>query len=201
MRKPSLWQIVDSEKLAGLTRHWSHQMKASNENELIFTPLTKQLIQEAGSDLSKVGLAAENDETATLVRDIANMQLQMYIRTGATEPWIGYIASRVKDRSVIGSCSFVGPPRDGFVEIAYFTFPHAEGRGFAGLIAAKLVSIAKAYKPFPKVFANTLPEYNASTSVLVRLGFAQVGDGVDEEVGRVWRWEAPNTTAKTYGHE
>lgn len=168
-------------------------MNAPLEEKLTFTPLTQQLIQEIGSDLKTVGLGVQDDETAALVRDIADMQRQMYIQTEATEPWIGYIASRGKDSSVIGSCSFVGPPRNGFVEIAYFTFPHAEGSGFAGLMAARLLSIAKANAPFPKVFANTLPEYNASTSVLIRLGFEHVGEGLDEEVGRVWRWEASDT--------
>ncbi|WP_306752171.1 GNAT family N-acetyltransferase [Paracoccus actinidiae] len=90
---------------------------------------------------------------------------------------------------MIGCCSFVGPPRDGLVETAYFTFPHAEGLGFARAMAASLISIAKSHAPFLKVFAHTLPGHNASRSVLGRLGFGQVGDAIDDEAGQVWRWE------------
>ena len=56
-------------------------------------------------------------------------------------------------------------------------------------MAAGLISIAQSHAPFPKIFAHTLPERNASTSVLIHLGFRQVGDTIDEEAGQVWRWE------------
>ncbi len=58
-------------------------------------------------------------------------------------------------------------------------------------MAAGLVSLARSHAPFPKAFAHTLPERNASASVLARLGFRHVGGATDDEVGRVWRWEAP----------
>lgn len=157
-------------------------------DDIDLTPLTQDLMLRVGEDLSRVGLLLPSDDVAALVRDVARAQLALYARTGAAEPWIGYLGSKA-DGEVIGCCSFVGPPRDGFVEIAYFTFPHAEGRGFARSMAAGLLSIAKSHPPFPKVFAHTLPKHNASTSVLVRLGFRQVGDATDDEAGQVWRWE------------
>lgn len=170
------------------------------KSEIVLTPLTPGLMLQIGSDLSKLGLVLTSDDVGTLVRDIARMQFDMYTRTGTAEPWIGYIASKANDGVVVGSCSFVGPPRDGFIEIAYFTFPHAEGCGFARLMAAELLSIAKLHTPYPKVFAHTLPQYNASTSVLKRLGFEHVGEGIDDEVGRVWRWEAPLSAKNGPGH-
>jgi len=37
--------------------------------------------------------------------------------------------------------------------------------------------------------AHTLPEPNASTRVLQKCGFEQVGEVTDAEDGLVWRWE------------
>lgn len=153
-------------------------------------PITRELALDIGKDLGGARLVTPNDDALATVRDVARSQLAMYDRTGAAEPWIGYFGSRTDTDEIVGSCSFVGPPRDGFVEIAYFTFPHAEGRGFARSMAAGLISIARSQAPFPKVFAHTLPEQNASTSVLVRLGFRHVGDAIDDEAGPIWRWEA-----------
>lgn len=159
-------------------------------DDIHLTPLTQDLMLRIGEDLGEVGLLPPSDDVAALVRDVFRAQLAMYDRLGAAEPWIGYLVSKPDDREVVGCCSFVGPPRDGFVEIAYFTFPHAEGRGFARSMASRLLSIARSHAPFPKVFAHTLPERNASTSVLIRLGFRHVGDATDDEVGEVWRWES-----------
>ena len=158
-------------------------------NNINLMPLTRDLALRAGQNLGNVGLILPDKDVAALVRNVAHAQLALYDRTRAAEPWIGYLGARADDRKVIGCCSFVGPPCDGLVEIAYFTFPHAEGRGFARSMAAGLISIAKSHAPFPKVFAHTLPGPNASTSVLIQLGFRHVGDATDEEAGQVWRWE------------
>jgi ribosomal-protein-alanine N-acetyltransferase len=41
------------------------------------------------------------------------------------------------------------------------------------------------------VRAHTLPEPNASTRVLQKCGFVHVGEVMDPEDGRVWRWQRP----------
>lgn len=152
-------------------------------------PLTRTLALRARHDLGNAGPILLDNKVALVVRDIVRAQLALYDRTAASEPWIGYLGIKADDGEVVGCCSFVGPPRMGFAEIAYFTFPHAEGRGIARSMAAGLISIAQSHAPFPKIFAHTLPERNASTSVLIHLGFRQVGDTIDEEAGQVWRWE------------
>ena len=44
---------------------------------------------------------------------------------------------------VVGSCAYKKPPtEDGIVEIAYFTFPGFERRGYATAVAAKLIRLA-----------------------------------------------------------
>jgi GNAT acetyltransferase-like protein len=70
-----------------------------------------------------------------------------------------------------------------------FTFPPFEGRGHATAMAAALMELTEGVTAIRKVRAHTLPEPNASTRVLQKLGFNRISDAVDPEVGRVWRWE------------
>ena len=109
---------------------------------------------------------------------------------GGEARWGSFLAVDPASRLVIGTCSFKGPPDgDGAVEIAYFTFPTHEGRGYASAMAALLVARAGAPPPVRTVRAHTLPERNASARILERLGFAHLGQVVDPEDGPVWRWE------------
>jgi RimJ/RimL family protein N-acetyltransferase len=112
-------------------------------------------------------------------------------------PWWGsFLAMDPGSRLAVGACSFKGPPdADGAVEIAYFTLPVYEGRGYATAMAALLTSRAGAAPPARTVRAHTLPERNASVRILEKLGFAHLGEIVDPEDGPVWRWErAPGSS-------
>lgn len=103
-------------------------------------------------------------------------------------PWVGYLV--LDDLGeCIGTCAFKSPPLNNTVEIAYFTFPEYEGKGHASRMANNLVHIALKAKPDIKVIAQTLPEENASTSILKKAGF--VFDKVDDhpEDGIIWEWK------------
>ncbi len=123
--------------------------------------------------------------------EIATMVCQansgMYQKTGFQRPWVGYLVQNQSE--YIGTCAFKGPPQDGRVEIAYFTFPGHEGQGYATMMAKKLISIAKETKPDIVVFAQTLPEENASTCILKKLNFQLLGPKETAEDGLVWEWE------------
>ncbi|MGB9156079.1 MAG: GNAT family N-acetyltransferase, partial [Chthoniobacterales bacterium] len=54
--------------------------------------------------------------------------------------------------TIVGTCAFRSPPRSGGVEIAYFTFPEFEGRGFATETARHLIQIAKDTEPGSRIF-------------------------------------------------
>lgn len=123
------------------------------------------------------------------VRGIVEAQQSLYARTGAASPWIGYLAVHRATGEIVGSCSFVGPPSNGSVEIAYFTFPPFEGKGFASAMAVELVSISRASESSTKVHAFTLPDENPSTRILRRLGFERAGTARDDDAGDVWRWQ------------
>jgi ribosomal-protein-alanine N-acetyltransferase len=110
----------------------------------------------------------------------------LYQRVGFSPPWIGYVAT--VDGRGVGGGAFVGPPRDGFVEIAYFTLEHELGKGFASRTAAALMRIAQTADPLIGLKAFTLKEENPSTRILMKLGFTIVGTAKDEHAGDVWEW-------------
>jgi len=109
---------------------------------------------------------------------------------GEPDPWRhGFFVVHRERRSVIGAAGFKGAPDgDGFVEIAYGIVPSHEGKGYATEAAAALVRYAFDHGA-RNIRAHTLPEPNASTHVLLKNGFRNVGSVVDPEDGTVWRWE------------
>lgn len=121
---------------------------------------------------------------------VANCQAtaDLYRRVGFVPPWIGYIA--VVDNRGVGGGAFVGPPKDGYVEIAYFTLESEQGRGYATQTAASLVALARAHAPEIRLKAFTLMEENPSTKILRGLGFSRVGVAKDADAGDVWEWRA-----------
>jgi RimJ/RimL family protein N-acetyltransferase len=91
---------------------------------------------------------------------------------------------------VAGVCGYTGPPTaDGVVEIAYATAPSYQGRGLATLAAAELTRRAFGDMRVRVVCAHTLPEHNASTRILEKLGMSFAGCVNDADEGLVWRWE------------
>lgn len=110
----------------------------------------------------------------------------LYRRTGYVAPWVGYVA--VADGVVVGGGAFVGPPQEGYVEIAYYTRDGHEGRGYATRTAAALVELATSHDPSIATKAFTLMADNASTRIVRRLGFSVVGTAQDPDAGEVWEW-------------
>jgi RimJ/RimL family protein N-acetyltransferase len=88
----------------------------------------------------------------------------------------------------VGSCAFKGQPVDGKVEIAYCTFPAHEGRGVATAACKALVGIAQSADAGVTITARTLPEENASASVLKKNNFMLAGTAIDPEDGEVFEW-------------
>jgi ribosomal-protein-alanine N-acetyltransferase len=125
-----------------------------------------------------------------LLQAVGQQTVTMLQRTGAAPPWTGYLAVDRAHQLIIGTCGFTAPPDpEGVVEIAYFTFPPFEGRGYASAMAAALVEVAEGFGEIRRVRAHTLPERNASTRILEKLGFERTGESVDPDAGSVWRWE------------
>lgn len=122
-----------------------------------------------------------------IVQAIMNSTAQMYSEGGYRPPWTGYLA--VEGHRCVGTCAFKGPPQNGRVEIAYFTFPENEGRGIATQMARLLIETAVRSSAEITIAAQTLPEENASTAVLRKSGFQFVAELEHPEDGKVWEWQ------------
>ena len=120
------------------------------------------------------------------VLEINQAAADFYSRAVYEPPWVGYLA--VDGDTRVGGGGFVAPPEDNRVEIAYFTLPGLEGRGYAKRTAAALVAIARAASPGIEVYAKTLPEDGPSPAILRRLGFLLTGTTIDHEIGLAWAW-------------
>jgi RimJ/RimL family protein N-acetyltransferase len=142
-------------------------------------------ITETG-DLAR-GVAA----TPHFAAEVVEATTRLYGAVGYEPPWVGYLA--IEDGTCVGACGFKSPPQNNRVEIAYFTFPGHESRGVATRMASELVRLALGSMPAVTVAAQTLPEENASTSVLKKLGFRLVGVVEHPEDGRVWEWQLSDT--------
>ena len=132
------------------------------------------------------GTAENVDASSEAVAQTLSGTLAFYDRIGFAPPWISFLAS--EEGAVVGTGAFKGPPKEGQVEIAYYTFPGGENRGVATRIALALVDIARSADPSVVVTARTLIEPNASHRVLTKTGFRCAGVVVDPEDGEVLEW-------------
>lgn len=123
--------------------------------------------------------------------DVSPQWIAALRHAGGRDPWRhGFFIVERDGQEVVGSAGFMGPPdADGMVEIAYGIVPSREGRGYATEAAGALVRFAQVDDRVRLIRAHTMPEANASTHVLRNCGFVHVGEVIDPDDGRVWRWE------------
>lgn len=141
--------------------------------------------------VSRAGMPAEDiPDLPDAAKEVGAAYVDLYKRMGFVPPWLGYFAL---DGSVcVGTCGFKSPPVANRVEIAYFTFPGFEGRGYATRMAEALIERGRMADMKVVIAAQTLPQESASTTILRRLGFAMVGTVDHPEDGPVWEWQLPN---------
>lgn len=137
-------------------------------------------IEESGA------LAAPIASCPDLIKQNGNATAEFYKIIGFKPPWIGYVS--VSEGRAVGGGAFKGAPQDNRVEIAYYTLPELEGRGFASATARELIRLARSEVPRIVVAAQTLPAVNASSALLEKLGFVFHGSVLHPEDGEVWEW-------------
>jgi RimJ/RimL family protein N-acetyltransferase len=137
--------------------------------------------------IGRNGEAAAEVAIDDFLRRVVEKCVRHFGQVGFVEPWIAYIA--LGNSGPVGTCAFKTAPLEGRVEIAYGTLPGQEGKGIATAMAKELVRIAREQDEGLTIFAQTLPEENASTSVLKKLGFRRIGPVEHPEDGTVWEWE------------
>lgn len=125
-------------------------------------------------------------------QELLNIYEGYYPKIGFDMPWVAYLI--IKDKQAVGTCSFTGKPKNGIVEIAYWTFKQFEGQGVASFACRELVNIARKELPHVIITAKTAPENNASTSILEKNGFTFSKVVQDEEIGDAWLWTRNNET-------
>ncbi len=113
----------------------------------------------------------------------------------AAPPWARYLSG--VDGQWVGGGGFTDAPRDGEVEIGYFTLPNHQRQGHGRATAAALLAIAHHANPRLAVVATTLrspvetpesPSAIASARILSSLGFCRAGALIDADGTPVWRW-------------
>lgn len=133
-------------------------------------------------------------QNAGILLDVVAQTTKFMTSVGGDPKWFGYLAVDNKSKQIVGTCAFKGAPTiEKTVEIAYFTFPEFEGKGYATAMASMLIQTARSNPEVAGVIAHTLPETNASTSILQKVGMKYVGEVIDPEDGRVWRWSLENS--------
>jgi ribosomal-protein-alanine N-acetyltransferase len=90
--------------------------------------------------------------------------------------------------TLVGSGGFAAPPVDRTVEIGYEIAPAFRGRGLGAAAARALVDRAVLSGQVDSVVANTLAGPNASTGVLLSIGFEHIAEQEDPESGSIWQW-------------
>jgi [ribosomal protein S5]-alanine N-acetyltransferase len=129
---------------------------------------------------------SEEIHTSDNCQTLLNVYADYYQEIGFNLPWVGYFV--VRDDKIVGSCGFKGQPKDGKVEIAYWTFKEYERQGIASFSCKELVRISQKTAPEILVTATTVPENNASTKILQNNGFTFTEIVQDHEIGDAWLW-------------
>jgi [ribosomal protein S5]-alanine N-acetyltransferase len=119
-------------------------------------------------------------------QQLINSMNEYYPKIGFNKPWVGYFI--FKNDQVVGTGGFTGQPKNGKVEIAYWTFKEFEGQGVASFACKELISIARKTDPTLTIIAKTAPEHNTSTKILQKNGFELSEIVQDDEIGDAWLW-------------
>ena len=156
---------------------------------LEFIPATRKLLRHLASDPQE--FSEEYDVRLHQVARAVALQSLTFMKTFPYETapeWFGYLVVEEATRQLVGTCSLKGPPVDGVVEIACFSFPGFEGRGIGTEMARFLVERAMDLPDVTAVIAHTAAERNASTRILEKIGMKFAGEEVEDGMP-VWRWE------------
>ncbi len=142
---------------------------------------------ELNTDKSKKIFSSENCQMLLKAYD------DYYQEIGYNFPWVGYFV--IRENQVVGSCGYKGEPKDGKVEIAYWTFAEHEGQGISSYSCKELIKISQQFDSSIQIIATTSPENNASTKILQNNGFRFVGIVQDHEIGDAWLWTYNNPSS------
>ena len=178
---------------------WGHDLGIGSDQRTVRSNVVRIRLIAIDAALARIVDATDeafaNAYGATLgaskavVAEVVAQTLALVQRAPRAPEWGGYLVADCLTGRVVGTCGFKhGPEADGSVEIAYFTFPAFERRGYATAMARELLRRSLQSDAVREVIAHTLPEHNASTRILEKVGLQFAGEIEDPEDGRIWRW-------------
>ena len=111
-----------------------------------------------------------------------------FAAAGHPAPWsTTFLIVNSKGARIVGGCGFKTVPQNGRVEVGYGVSPSEQGRGAA--TAALNLLLQRAFEAgATEVLAEVAPTNHASTRVVQKAGFENVGSRVDNEGEYVVQW-------------
>ena len=155
---------------------------------LEFMPATRQVLRHLASDPEEFA-ARHRVRLHEVAQSVAQHSLA-FMKTFPLETapeWFGHLAVEGASQQLAGICSLKGPPVEGAVEMAYFTFPGFEGRGIGTAMAQFVVDRARLLPDVRWIAARTAPEHNSSNRILEKIGLRFVCEELEDGVP-VWLW-------------
>lgn len=160
---------------------------------LFLMPATQAMLDAAaGNNMTSLSslLGGVNIEPGWSQFPDALRWMRDYLRANPNENgWWSYFIVHGRDARLIGTCGYKGAPSaKGEVAIGYEIAPRYQNQGLATEASKALIDNAFLYPTVKAVVAQTLPQENASTAVLRKLGFTFVGENFDLNDGKIWEW-------------
>lgn len=150
-------------------------------------PLSKEELEALAASQVPASLEAGLEQDALPPSFVAGRALELAAE-GHPFPWsTTFLIVNKEDSRIVGGCGFKTSPKHGRVEVGYGVAPRAHGRGAATAALQQLVRIAFAAGA-TEVLAEVTPDNQASTRVVQKAGFENVGSGFDKENEYVVRW-------------
>ena len=138
---------------------------------------------------------AERTESEALPPPRVAIRALRFLDEGRQGLWAStFFIVRDEDQKIVGSCGFKGSPKHGRVEVGYGVSPACRRQGVATSAVTQLVGLAFSAGA-NEVLAQVSPENLASSGVLLKLGFRNLGLNLDEEGVGVMHWVAARSDA------
>lgn len=103
---------------------------------------------ELNADISKEIYGSDNCRMLLKTYD------EYYQKISYNLPWVRYFV--IGENQVVGSCSFTGQPKEGKVEIAYWTFKEYERQGISTFSCKELLLSSATKLPPKYLFSSQL---------------------------------------------
>jgi RimJ/RimL family protein N-acetyltransferase len=117
---------------------------------------------------------------------VLQRRIQQLERDPAEQPWLYRAAVLQETGRVVGRAGFHAPPDgDGTVEIGYEVLPAFRRRGLAAEMAIGLMRWGAEHGA-TACLASIRPDNTPSLALTARLGFARIGEQMDEIDGLEW---------------